>query len=588
MSRLIAVAGGIGWHWRLLAVLVILAFADNGYARTWMDATGKHTVDADLVAADDSNVVLKKADGRLITMPVEKLSHADREFLKRKASATHDGSSDSHKSGSVKKNEKAVPEQPAGPLADLAERVQKSIVLIAADGGVFGSGFVIDADGIIVTNYHVIEGTSRASATFRDGVKLEAAGYVAYSRGKDLALLRVYPKAELQALPLASAPPQLLDSVIAFGCPKGFAFTITRGDVSAVRTGREIRQTLLAMEGDDIYRQVLGYDDDAVWVQTTAPISSGNSGGPLVNMQGQVVGVNTWGHLKAQNLNFAISAIEVINLMKKNPAKEPKLFASLPRTIHNRPVGYPRVPNPGRPSTEREIHIVFPSGKALGSEVFAVSYSDTVGLIEGAYGIRHGSTPRLCLHRPNGSLLAVVNHVNGILNGAAIGFFENKELMVYATYQNGCRHGIIRTWDVNGNDACWAQYSKGKRDGFCCLLKDGRLRMVLECSVGKTTAVHLISDDQVERSFSTTVLAEQDEVARAALKDLDKLETDILAKEREFKKLTKKEDAKQRQGRVSQVNPGKREAASSRISQHAKERNDAIHAIRRATAPIPH
>ncbi|HUY87434.1 MAG TPA: trypsin-like peptidase domain-containing protein [Pirellulales bacterium] len=79
----------------------------------------------------------------------------------------------------------------------------------------------------------------------------------------------------------------------------------------------------------DIYKDYLGYDLDAVWIQTTAPISGGNSGGPLVNMRGEVVGLNTWNRTDGQNLNFAIS-IEHLRKIMQSVQSGPRSLAELP------------------------------------------------------------------------------------------------------------------------------------------------------------------------------------------------------------------------------------------------------------------
>src|SRR5947209_8480877 len=81
----------------------------------------------------------------------------------------------------------------------------------------------------------------------------------------------------------------LADLVAAFGAPQGLSFSASEGIVSAVRSGKELKSMLPAY-------QATGYSEAATWVQTTAAISPGNSGGPLVNMKGEVVGLNTWAY----------------------------------------------------------------------------------------------------------------------------------------------------------------------------------------------------------------------------------------------------------------------------------------------------
>jgi serine protease Do len=140
-----------------------------------------------------------------------------------------------------------------------------------------GSGFVIRSDGYLLTNQHVIDGAQQIWVTFADGKKLKAS-VVGQDRVLDLAVLKV----EARGLPVAplgdSSSVRPGDWAIAIGNPFGFEHTVTVGVVSAL--GRPI-----AVEAEGRY-----YED---LIQTDAYINVGNSGGPLVNAQGQVIGMNT-------------------------------------------------------------------------------------------------------------------------------------------------------------------------------------------------------------------------------------------------------------------------------------------------------
>ncbi len=141
-----------------------------------------------------------------------------------------------------------------------------------------GSGFVIDKDGHIVTNYHVVQGASRVEVSFsnQDTVKAEVVGT---DPSTDLALLEVAaPAKALTPLSLADSDAvQVGDPVVAIGNPFGLDRTVTAGIVSALQ--REVRSPN-------------NYTIDHV-IQTDAPINSGNSGGPLIDAQGRVIGVNS-------------------------------------------------------------------------------------------------------------------------------------------------------------------------------------------------------------------------------------------------------------------------------------------------------
>lgn len=140
-----------------------------------------------------------------------------------------------------------------------------------------GSGFVSDRSGDIVTNAHVVQGASSIVVTFADGSKA-AATIVGSDASTDLAVIHVDVAADaLHPLTLAdSSAVRVGDAVVAIGSPLGYTESITSGIVSAV--GREIE----APNGSTI--------KDAI--QTDAAINSGNSGGPLINASGEVIGVN--------------------------------------------------------------------------------------------------------------------------------------------------------------------------------------------------------------------------------------------------------------------------------------------------------
>jgi serine protease Do len=137
-----------------------------------------------------------------------------------------------------------------------------------------GSGFIIDPSGIVVTNNHVIEGADEINVVLQDNTTIRAELLGADPR-TDLAVLRVRHDRPLPSVQLGdSDTAQVGDWVVAIGNPFGLGGSVTAGIVSA--RGRDIRQGL--------------YDD---FIQTDAAINRGNSGGPLFNLNGEVVGINT-------------------------------------------------------------------------------------------------------------------------------------------------------------------------------------------------------------------------------------------------------------------------------------------------------
>jgi serine protease Do len=198
------------------------------------------------------------------------------------------------------------------PVVAVVEKVSPAVVNISAEStvreadpffGMFGfgterpaqslgSGFVIDRNGIVVTNAHVIEGASRITVTLLDGRELEA-DVLGSDRDADLAVLKV-KASNLPALPLGHSSDLMIgETVIAIGNPFGLSNTVTTGVLSA--QGR----TVPSEGGEQIFTDFL---------QTDASINPGNSGGPLVNIAGEVIGINTAIIQGATGIGFAIPA----------------------------------------------------------------------------------------------------------------------------------------------------------------------------------------------------------------------------------------------------------------------------------------
>ena len=191
-------------------------------------------------------------------------------------------------------------------LANIYSNVRASIVLVQGEtssGGVQGSGFIYNFDGrtVVLTNYHVVQGTTGLSVTFSDGH-----GYGATVLGtdpySDLAVVSVSsdaPASEFNPLTIVSSSTLAVgEPVIAIGNPYGLVGSLTTGVVSA--TGRTITEDTAG-----------GYAIANI-IQTSTPINPGNSGGPLLNAIGNVVGITTAIVSDSQGLGFAIPSDTIL------------------------------------------------------------------------------------------------------------------------------------------------------------------------------------------------------------------------------------------------------------------------------------
>lgn len=185
-----------------------------------------------------------------------------------------------------------------------------------------GSGFIVSEDGLVVTNYHVIDGgMESATVELANGTGCEVVGVVAADPEADLALLQAdfwwasdpvgNSGRDPNILVLATgALPAVGSKVYAIGSPQGLTNTLSEGLVSAHRTD----------------------SGDLTLIQTTAAVSPGSSGGPLLSEAGQVIGVVTWSWREGQNLNFAVPAARVARLIQeKGPTRRLSEFGTEPK-----------------------------------------------------------------------------------------------------------------------------------------------------------------------------------------------------------------------------------------------------------------
>ena len=227
---------------------------------------------------------------------------------------------------------------PAGRFASVAASVADSVVTIEAksdEAGSQGSGVVVDGRGYIVTNNHVISEAAaspskfKMTVVFNDGKEVPA-NLVGRDPKTDLAVLKVDNVDNLTVARLGDSQKlRVGEEVVAVGAPLGLRSTVTHGIISALN-----RPVPLSGEGSDTDTVI-----DAV--QTDASINHGNSGGPLINMNSEVIGINTAGKSlsdSASGLGFAIPVNEVKDtvetLIKDGKVAHPTLGLSA-RSVSN-------------------------------------------------------------------------------------------------------------------------------------------------------------------------------------------------------------------------------------------------------------
>ncbi len=174
----------------------------------------------------------------------------------------------------------------------------------------FGSGFLVDPNGVILTNNHVVDGADQVLVQLRDGRKFQSSD-IKTDPKTDLAIVRIKASEPLPYLELGDSDQmEVGDRVLAIGAPFGLTGTVTNGIVSA--KGRSIKVNM--------------YED---FIQTDAAINPGNSGGPLVNLAGQVIGINS--AIKSRSGGFQGIGLAVASNLAKNIMNQLEKYGTVHR-----------------------------------------------------------------------------------------------------------------------------------------------------------------------------------------------------------------------------------------------------------------
>jgi hypothetical protein len=409
----------------------------------------------------------------------------------------------------------------AADLVDVVKAVENSVVRVDSDNCT-GSGAIV-GEGLIITNYHVIDGARQIEFVLRNGTKVPCPGYLAVDPTSDLAVLRAPKLNGGTVLKIAPNLPSIGERVAAFGNPKGFSFSTSEGIISSIRKGSEVRQTV----GKEAY-QILGYSENCTWVQTTAPISHGNSGGPLVNMNSELVGLNTWSWT-GQQLNFAISLVNVKQILDRvKPDTKPLSFDSLPR-VRSKPLTGDWY-EPLKP-----YRLELPTGRIFSFDVFRTSKGDGKKLSASS----HSEDSVVVFTHPNGVMYAAAQHANGVLHGLTVAQYDNEEPMVHVSYHQGRRHGLLKTWDEAGEPVFFCQYYQGRRHGFACLFEEGVPALIVQYEAGREKYVQLMSSLTALEGFDSVVKARGHARANARLTRIDELDAEMKRNEAKFRRQIK-------------------------------------------------
>jgi S1-C subfamily serine protease len=276
-----------------------------------------------LAAEDAAGVVLAKTSYRIVDSTTIQIGHLATETgagaRTRSIGGVNLGAYDQAedvvaKSEAVAKTLEQAPPTGASTSRSVGSSVFKKVangVVLVVNGDFIGAGAILDQDGLVVTNHHVVAGADAVSVIFMpasgesvDGAKTYDAIVERLDVIADLALIRIKnPPQDMTLVKLGDpSTVEIGEEVNAIGHPHGEFWSYTRGYVSQIRP---------KYGWDDSF-----YQHQADVIQTQTPINPGNSGGPLLDDEGALIGINSFVDSDAQGLNYAVSVDEVTRVMK--------------------------------------------------------------------------------------------------------------------------------------------------------------------------------------------------------------------------------------------------------------------------------
>jgi len=440
----------------------------------------------------------------------------------------------------------------------IVEQARQAVVRIETAGPKrsVGAGFLVDKSGLVATNYHLLAGAQECTVEFVDKRRYRVAQVEAVEHSADLAVLRI-PEQDVEALMLATGPPQQGDEVYTFGVPSALGFRVSRGVVSAVTAVNEDRDgQSKAGEGpstNDPTRIEL--------VQSDAPIFSGNSGGPLLSSRGEVLGVNSWQITQGQNLSCASATANLRRLLEAAQSATP--IAGLPK------------PQPSAASSKvsqpAATSVTLPGGKLLDLAIF----KHQPGQLAEAAGTDTSNV--LTINYASGKEAVRVQRQADVLHGESVSYYETGKPMLVANYLNGQRQGNFLAYRADdGGLAFVAQYRKQKRHGFVVLFADGSPWLIQEFEGDRPVAFHLCEQMSVHKTFQPQ---EDDPILHEAVAQLEELGKTLTEHEKKVKRFVRSVDLDERQQRAAENSVAARANSAKRRAQRQAANNAVVNGL---------
>lgn len=393
-------------------------------------------------------------------------------------------------------------ERAGKPIEQIIEEAEQSVLrleVMRSDGS-RGAGSCFVVGEFCLTNYHVIRGAVSVIGHRRDGKRANVAGFIAVLPEKDIAILRL--SEPIPPLELATTLPRKGEQAFAIGAPHGVAFSATLGAVNQlVRDGE--RHLILHQ----------------------APISAGNSGGPLVNERGQAIGMNSFMDARGQNMNYAIASVDLLRILTELSDSSLKPIAELPPVEPEqrpdretgRKLDETRGPKPmpeDKPPAPGPWSIALPSGARIMEDQFAFDAQKIAAVFP-----KDGKTATF-LH-PNEKVRALVGHLDRKLHHGMATFHPNGEPHLVGQYTLAQRDGYFQAFAEKGERLLWLEFRKGNRHGISCLFADGRPQLIQEYDKGILVGEFVVEFIDGKAKLTSSVVAPNGAELRGRLEAIE-------------------------------------------------------------------